>query len=229
MGCLPHGNSPLRRNPSAGTRPCNTDKRQQEEKAAALLPHRCHCSVRAQTSPAHAHSLLSANVGHKSPWTLFPELGWDEEEDTDFLCWSAAHPEPHQLVPTIPVTSSHSPEHLLLLSAIHFFSTRTGVICVMSHSSPASNNTGFFCPLLFLPVLSHAPVPLRLQPCVSPCVPRTAVGICKPASVDLVKKCCRSDGFHFASQETQPYNIIDTNNLRENYGPHLEEKTITVK
>lgn len=92
---------------------------------------------------------------------------------------------------------------------------------MLSPSSTTSENIVFLCSLHFPPVLSQFcfSVPLRLQPCISPCVPCTAVGISKPANMHFVKACCRSDGFNFASQETQAYNIIDTNKLREELWP----------
>lgn len=45
------------------------------------------------------------------------------------------------------------------------------------------------------------------------------MGICKPASECFVKTYSGSDGFHFASQETKTYDIIDSNKLREELWP----------
>lgn len=101
-------------------------------------------------------------------------------------------------------------------------SPRTRVSYMLSPCSPASNtDVAFLCSLHFSPVLSQFcfSVPLTLQPRISPLVPCTAVGICKPANLHFVRTCCKSDGFHLASQETRAYNIIDTNKLTEELWP----------
>lgn len=172
LGCLLRGGSPIRRVPSAGTHLCNTCKRQEEEEeAAASLPHQCHHSMGPQRRPAHTHPLLSAKVIHKEPLDFISRawLGrggrhWFEFNNC-FHNWCYFVGQQQVLSLTSLFICPNKPSHflsftrLLVTAFSHppktcFSPSRTWVVHMLSPSSTASNNIVFLCSLHFSLVLS---------------------------------------------------------------------------
>lgn len=170
LGCPPRGSSPIRRVPSAGTHLCKTYKRQEEEEAAASLPHQCHHSVGPQRRSAHTHPLPSAKVIHKEPLDLTSRawLGWGGRYWFEFNnCshnWLYFVGQQQVLSLTSLFICPNKPSHFLSFSRLlvtafsHppktcFSPWRTWVIHMLSPSSTALNNIVFLCSLYFSLVL----------------------------------------------------------------------------
>lgn len=188
LGCLLCGSSPVR-GPSTGAHDCNKYKRQEErEKAGISLSPQWHHSMCIHILTATSATIIISRtcLGQgKTQWFDFNNcihnwLGFAGEQQLLSLTSFFVHPNKFSHFPSLSgllITAfSHPPKTC-------FLSTRKWAVHMLRPSLPAFNRIVFLCSQS-----SHSSFPpLRLQPCASPRVPWTAVGICKPANDYFVK------------------------------------------